>query len=98
MPSLRARIKKLGHKGYLSENDAIRIVDALDIADRYKEMCHNVRRIEEDNKESIINNVGFKYDESTKEFVIRKGDAEVRVADFKMVTDFLKDNKESNNT
>lgn len=52
MPSLRARIKKLRHKGCLSENDVIRIVDALDIADRYKEMCYNVRRIEEDNKES----------------------------------------------
>ena len=51
MPSLRARIKKLGHKGYLSESDIIRIVDALNIADRYKEMCYNVRRIEEDNKE-----------------------------------------------
>ena len=54
MPSLRCKIKKMKYKGLLTDSEATRIIDALDIADRYKEMCHNVRRIEEDNKRDEI--------------------------------------------
>ena len=98
MPSLKTRIRKLGYKGYLSENDVQRIITSLEITERYKEMCCTVRRIEEDNKKDTTEIVGFLYDESTKEFIFRKGDAEMRIADFELVTKYQEDNKENNLT